>query len=329
MDNLFYSEVEQLGVLVGLITRRSKVQILSSLLNQTTHTSSLHHENKHLDSSKTNESYDQNNLQNILFYGHKNNKVKFNEWLVSKKLSKGYINSLNSVLENTLKLKFTNPLELRDALGKVKNRKYRALALRNLFNFFEEYEILDENLLLKLKSKIRITERSNIDHFIPSDEQIKDFLGLLKDYDENGFLFAQILLESGLRVSEVQYFVNNLDKTKFEVIGDVVIYPLYYRRGTKNSYYMFMRKQTYLQILERYNSFKGFNVEKLKTWIKRNNQISLKYTRKHNFTKLIRSGISLEVANFIQGRVSSNIGFNHYLAKKEIALKEYLKISSL
>lgn len=36
--------------------------------------------------------------------------------------------------------------------------------------------------------------------------------------------------------------------------------------------------------------------------------------------------MDFEIANFIQGRSSKNIGFNHYLAKKEIGVKAYTKI---
>ncbi len=41
---------------------------------------------------------------------------------------------------------------------------------------------------------------------------------------------------------------------------------------------------------------------------------------------MVKAGVEFEIANFIQGRTSKNIGFNHYLAKKEIALKEYKKL---
>ncbi len=53
--------------------------------------------------------------------------------------------------------------------------------------------------------------------------------------------------------------------------------------------------------------------------------INLKYLRKYNFNLLVTSGVSIEIANYIQGRASKNVGFNHYLAKKDIAVKEYEK----
>ena len=192
----------------------------------------------------------QEDLQNVLFSVYKIHKEKFIEWQRGKKLTESYIKDTNNVIVNTLKLKFNNVLELRDELTKVKNRKYRALALRNLFNFCDEYEILDNDLLLRLKSKIKITERSNIDSFIPSEDQIIDFLDKLSKYDSLSYLFVKILLESGLRVSEVKYIIHNVDENKFEINENIVVYPLYYLRGTKSSYYAFMSKETYLQILD-------------------------------------------------------------------------------
>lgn len=52
----------------------------------------------------------------------------------------------------------------------------------------------------------------------------------------------------------------------------------------------------------------------------------LKYIRKYHFTHIISCDVTFEFANFIQGRVSTNIGFNHYLAKKQLAVEEYKKL---
>ncbi|MCA9495314.1 MAG: hypothetical protein KC589_00070 [Nanoarchaeota archaeon] len=305
------------------------VQIHSSLL---TRDSSLGTRDRreaqisHLSNSTISNSKTEENLQKILFSVYKINEVKFYSWFKGKKVTENYIKDLNNVLLNTLRLKFKTPLELRDRLQKVKNRKYRALALRNLFNFCEEYELLDQDLILKLKARIKITEKSKIDSFIPSDTQINEFLEKISSYCNLSYLFVKILLESGLRVSEVQHFVKELDLSKFEVVGGVAVYPMYYLRGTKSSYYLFISKELYLQLCGNLQDLKKFNVEKLKMWIKRNGLIPLKYTRKYNFTQLIKNDVSFEVANFIQGRVSQNIGFNHYLAKKEVAVKEYGKM---
>ncbi len=277
-------------------------------------------------SSEKNFIFDENSEKTthfILKSVYNKNRDKFYGFIENNKLSQYYIKGLKTTLENTLNLKFETPNDLRDVLAQVKNRKYRALALRNLFNFCSEYDLIDETLIAKLKSKIKITEKSNIDSYIPSEIEIKNFLEKVKHYDINSYLFVKILLESGLRVTEVQHFINTFEINKFEVVDQVVVYPLYYLRGSKNSYYLFISKSLFDEVVN--SNLREFNVEKLKTWIKRHNLIPLKYTRKYNFTKLIKNDVSFEIANFIQGRVSSNIGFNHYLAKKEIGIKEYQK----
>ena len=43
---------------------------------------------------------------------------------------------------------------------------------------------------------------------------------------------------------------------------------------------------------------------------------------------MIKYSLEFEIANFIQGRTSKNIGFTHYLHKKEVAIKEYKKIKT-
>jgi intergrase/recombinase len=312
-----------------LITPRSLVQIQPSLLIRDTETSVRGQENpkfKTFTNSKELNLNNTKNLKNTLFSVYKTHNIKFFEWLNNKKLSKDYINGLRNTLENTLKLNFKSSNDLKDELLKVKNRKYRALALRNLFNFCEEYEILSQELIFNLKSKIKITEKSNMDYFIPTDEQVKGMLNNIREYDNLSFIFYRVLIDSGLRVTEAQHFFSLLDKSKFEIHENIVTYPLYYLRGTKSSFYVFISLETYNLIIENFKNMKKYNMEKLKTWIKRKKLISLKYTRKYNFTLLIKSNISFEVANFIQGRASQNIGFNHYLAKKEVAIKEYKKL---
>jgi intergrase/recombinase len=120
--------------------------------------------------------------------------------------------------------------------------------------------------------------------------------------------------------------ISNFEKSKIEYVDDIVVYRLFHIRGSKQAYYLFFTKETFDLFISNFESIKLLNVESLKTYIKRSKLISMKYLRKYSFTLMLNCDISFEIANFIQGRVSQDIGFNHYLAKKEIAVKEYLKI---
>ncbi len=42
---------------------------------------------------------------------------------------------------------------------------------------------------------------------------------------------------------------------------------------------------------------------------------------------MIYVGIEFEIVNYIQGRISKNVGMNHYLAKKQLAMKQYKKLN--
>ena len=88
---------------------------------------------------------------------------------------------------------------------------------------------------------------------------------------------------------------------------------------------MFMSENTFCKYLKLTERLKGYKICKLITHIRRYKLTPMKYYRKYNFTLMIDCNIDIEIANYIQGRVSDNIGVNHYLAKKQIAIKEYRK----
>ena len=136
------------------------------------------------------------------------------------------------------------------------------------------------------------------------------------------------MLESGLRVSDVIYFLRVFTKEIIEIKENIVICPLYHFRGSKSSFYFFGLRETYELLLQYGEEMKQYNEERLKTHIKRNKLMPLKYFRKYHFTLMVESEVNFEIANFIQGRASQNIGFNHYLAKKNLAYKEYSKIQT-
>ena len=199
------------------------------------------------------------------------------------------------------------------------------LGLRNWLKFCDEEEILSEDIVNKIKKFMKSPKKSNIDSFVPSSGEVDTLLSNIKEFNYIDYLGIQFLLQSGLRVSEIVHFFENFDSKKVEVIDNLVIYSLFHMRGQKNSFYLFISKSLYEEYLSLKDDFKGYNFERLKTHIKRRGLTSLKYMRKYNFTQLIGAGVEFEVANFIQGRSSTNIGFNHYLAKKEIAVREYRK----
>jgi len=179
-----------------------------------------------------------------------------------------------------------------------------------------------------IKNKVKVRGRSNIDTYVPNYLEISSMLKAIKQYDIlSSYIVLKVFLDTGLRGTEVQYFLSNFFDKDIELHdNDVETIKLFYQRNTKNSYYIFMSRETLNLITLHLRALRKFNIEKLKVHIKRNKLLPLKYMRKYHFTKMIKCGVNMDMANFIQGRASQNIGFNHYLEKKELAVKEYRKL---
>lgn len=89
---------------------------------------------------------------------------------------------------------------------------------------------------------------------------------------------------------------------------------------------MFFSSKTFDLFLKHRESISSSVLDSFRYNVQKNKGIvKTKYLRKFNFTQMIQAGIDMETLNFIQGRTSKNIGFNHYLAKKEIAINGYIR----
>jgi len=261
-----------------------------------------------------------------LFSVYKTNKNNFIEWIGSK-YSQGYFNEINSTLEKIFNNNNEDIEEIKKFIYETKLVALRSstISLRVFFNFCEFYELLDIEQLNFFRNKIKIHINKGIDSYVPEKEKIiKTFNFFKENYPKYEILY-KLLLESGCRITELKHLISSFNKKNIETWDDdLILYRNFYLRGQKSSYYLFFTKRTYdLFIKEQYNQR---NVEHMKDIIKYQDLTPLKYLRKYNFTLMIENNISFEVANFIQGRTSQNIGFNHYLAKKTYAVKEYSKI---
>ncbi|MDD3264229.1 MAG: integrase [Candidatus Nanoarchaeia archaeon] len=164
-----------------------------------------------------------------------------------------------------------------------------------------------------------------MDSYVPTENEILKSLNIINNLYPKFLILYKLMIESGCRFTELKDFIINFDKSKIEIYKQIVLYRNFYLRGQKSSYYLFFTKKTYEKL-----NLKELDVNLINSFqilSKRNkNIVTLKYLRKYHFTLMIENNVSFEIANFIQGRTSQNIGFNHYLAKKSIALKEYSKI---
>jgi intergrase/recombinase len=193
--------------------------------------------------------------------------------------------------------------------NKTLNERNCRTSLRVLINYCEDKEFLEDDLILKLRNKIKLSISTNIDTYVPMLKHIKKSLDILSRSSYDHILYS-LILESGCRPSELKEMIITFDVLKIEVVNEIVIYRNFYLRNSKNSFYLFFTKKTFDKFLDCNFTVNIFNSFKERI-LRNKNIINLKYLRKYQFTLLIKAGVSFEIANFIQGRSSNNIGFNH------------------
>lgn len=249
---------------------------------------------------------------------------EFEKWLIDKNLSEGYIRDTKNQLAKFFKLKLDTSRSIVEYFRNNKDKKYLLLGFRNFLKFCNEYDYIDHNEITYIKDKIKSPKKSGIDSYVPSKEEISNSLEIVKSKYPEFLSIYQFMIESGCRFTEAKNFITTFEEKNIEIKDRIALYRNFYLKGNKSSFYLFFTKETYDKL-----SFKltERNFDYYREKISNDKEVvSLKYLRKYNFTLLIKAGIDFEITNFLQGRCSSNIGFNHYLAKKEIAMKEYEKI---
>ena len=193
-------------------------------------------------------------------------------------------------------------------------------------DFCLEKELIDEISVKDYKDKLKYKTNNNCDVYVPSKKNILDTISKIKEIYSLEYIILRVLLETGCRVTELKQFFEYFDETMVNTDEEVIAYPLGYIRGNKQSYFLFMTKETFDLVLQNKDELSKKNMAGVKTFIKRNNLVPMKYFRKFMFTLMINEGIDFEIANFIQGRISKNVGVNYYLAKKQTATNQYKRI---
>jgi len=242
---------------------------------------------------------------------------KFKTWLsrYSEEYSRDILRYLDRYLSNKI---IKNQEDLLNLINSVKSgKRHLCYSLRVFFNFLEEFGILDEEILNKLRKIVKIPKVGS-DNYIPSNEEVIEAYRRIKN-EETKIIF-KLLAFSGIRVAEASKLLSEFDKSKLMINGNIAKYPLSMLRGTKNVYYAYMPKDFALEL-------RRINLSR-KAIINRFCRFSLpaKYLRKWNYNFLILNGVPESVADFIQGRASITVGSMHYLAKVKQADEWYSKI---
>lgn len=199
-----------------------------------------------------------------------------------------------------------------------KGKRQLCYSLRVFFNFLEEFELVNEEFLNKLRKVVKIP-RVNADTYVPSDDEVIKAYNRIKA-EETKIIF-KLLAFSGIRIVEAATLLSDFDSSKLMINGNIARYPLFMQRRTKNVYYAYMPKDFALKL-------KRIRISK-HAIENRFYRLGLpaKYLRKWNYNFLILKGVPESVADFIQGRASITIGSMHYLAKVKQADEWYSRIS--
>jgi len=161
-------------------------------------------------------------------------------------------------------------------------------------------------------------EKTKPDLNIPSDQKIRD---VIRRLNEPYRTFGMLLAYSGLRLTESLELITHLDSSRMIERGEVSVYPLRMMRGSKNAFYTYMPKSL-AQDLENLGQFSSYKETGKKFRIA---GLPAKYLRKWNYNMLVRAGVDMMIAEFIQGRAFRFVGGTNYLGAMERAAESYAK----
>ena len=184
-------------------------------------------------------------------------------------------------------------------LGKPLNRKNRwsVTAYKKYLRYLCE-EHGDEKACI-LNKKIK-SLRSKPDLYVPSLQEVLETL-CKAEYPYN--MIYKYLLESGLRVDEVVYVVNNIDKLRIVELNGFIRVELNWIRGTKKAFWgYFLEKPEKIIITP----------DAVSKYAQKQKLLCPKYPRKFMATKMIELGINSDVIDFIQGHTPQKILTKHY-----------------
>jgi len=241
----------------------------------------------------------------------------FSRWLYSRVIPR-YAKNLISYLDRYLSGKIiTSPVEISRIRDNASSKKQITIAIRNLLNYCEEMDLLDEGFIAKLRKPLK-SVKSNPDNYVPNDEKVIE--AYHKINPKYKVLF-RLLLFSGIRATEAIEFFKEYTKDKVEIVGNVARYPLFSIRKNKRSYFVYFPADMVDEIENGEYTRRGISNAFIRAGL------PSKYLRKWNYNFLIMHNVPESVADFIQGRSPISIGSMHYLAKVKQADYWYNKIA--
>ena len=239
---------------------------------------------------------------------------KFISWMKANRYTKSYQKSLeNDLTKHFNGLVLTSPQNIIDYISRMKSTsKYPILALRRYIKYLEETGSLQTNEADNLRRVLKV-KKSKPDTYVPSDEVVKEAYNKIKD--ERVKLYFEILVFSGVRVTEMAKLLSEFDSKNLTKFDTYSRYSLNFKRGQKNSFYIYMPIEVANKVKRLYKVDAGA----MSKIFDQNSGLTPKYLRKWFYNKVIMAGVPESVADFYEGRSPATVGSSNYLGKTQQA----------
>lgn len=354
-------ENNDLGLIVNHIVEKAVGEIIDNMNNVPLNNQLIKDIHNNLAEIKTNtttidnkisEDISTTNLKQI----YEDNKEEFEDWLLNgKKFKKKSLRTRKDHIRRTQRI-FTNNIKTVYDFNKLRDENPKAFLSRPNVNFrgFIKFCMdrgkLKDDIGFSILSKVEGKVNSNKNDKVPTEDEVVTSIKSMRKFYKNKphcYLLYELFIESGGRwEGAIQKMLLKFDESRLTSDDNIAIYDINYdidendnivpiTDKTKLSFFLFMRKQTFEEVMKYKNIIlkKTFvnnykkNVSRDNTSNKLQNFVTYSAVRKFARTKMVKSGVSSEFADFIESRVDGKggtIGFSIYQDKNE-ALEEYKK----
>jgi len=278
-------------------------------------------------------------------------KDKFLSWYLNKKYKGKTLEELEKNQRKTVKMylnyldklfskyEIRNNLDIMNALKSENYNKWYANALRNFLNFLFEVGLitLEERERLKQAIQSRKAEapgeevfgKININEIKKAYKRAVEYAKTKSRISNDPFpLFFKFLYYTGLRLDQAVRIFKDLKKKDIKFEGNIA-YILTHeaKRGKKGTYIAIMPKEFGKELSENIEYIDNLPKRIDKRFGKEGINFGAKLLRKWHYNFLRQNSVEKDIAEFIQGRSSVDVGSTHYLDKIRLAKEQYKRIA--
>ena len=235
-------------------------------------------------------------------------KADFLKYLQSKHYNENYAKSILSYLSRHVGI-IREPMDIIRICSNLSNGQQHNLnrALSALIKFFE-IKGYDMDFLNSLRKAIP-RDNIGVDLKIPSEQEISNSIRKLSRAPIKYQALYNLLLDSGLRLTEAVRAINEFKKA--EKVNGFYRVTLGYFRASKIAYAAYFTERT-LNLIK--NVKEKIMESGARRYYSKYEFVTTKYIRKFAFDTMISLDIPESIADFIQGRTPKKIGAKHYMA---------------